>query len=214
MNQPGTSDDLARIKKAARSRAGQVRDRLHRQAGTEAGLQLVRHGIAALGPPDNRIVSLFHSFGTEIDVFPLMRALAREGWRICLPVVVALGKPLIFRAWQPGQPTIAGRWDIPIPAEEAPVVEPDILLVPLLAFDRHGYRLGYGGGFYDRTLECLRARRRVMAIGVAYAGQEIEEVVRDIHDQPLDAVLTETGLIDPAGTLASRTADEQEGGCA
>ena len=88
---------------------------------------------------------------------PLLGQLAGEGWTTALPIVIArLGTPLEFRRWMPGEPTMPGKWDIPRPPEEAPLVKPDVLLVPLLAFDRKGYRLGYGGGFYDRTLEMLR----------------------------------------------------------
>ena len=108
-----------------------------------------------------------------------------------LPVVIGADQPLLFRAWTPGETLAPGVWDIPIPPETAAEVLPDVLLVPMLAFDRQGYRLGYGGGFYDRTLEKLRAFRRVWAVGVAYAAQEVEAVPRGDHDAPLDYVMTE-----------------------
>ncbi len=113
----------------------------------------------------------------------------------CLPIVLGHGLPLEFRRWYPGEPTQPGMWKIPRPLPDAELVVPDVLLVPMLAFDRHGYRLGYGGGFYDRTLDQLRAKKNVIAIGVAYAGQEVDAVPRGPHDQPLDYVLTEQGLI-------------------
>ncbi|HUF44987.1 MAG TPA: 5-formyltetrahydrofolate cyclo-ligase, partial [Aestuariivirgaceae bacterium] len=115
-----------------------------------------------------------------------------------LPVVVARGQPLVFRAWAPGNPTVAGIWSIPVPLESAPELEPDVLIVPMLAFDGEGYRLGYGGGFYDRTLARLRAIKPVVAVGAAFAGQEVAQVPRGPHDEPLDWIVTEHGPKRPA----------------
>jgi 5-formyltetrahydrofolate cyclo-ligase len=140
------------------------------------------------------ILSAFHPTQSEIDVRPLLGKLAGEGWTPCLPVVLGKGLPLEFRRWYPGEALVLGKWGILRPADDAPVVEPDVLLVPLLAFDRQGYRLGYGGGFYDRTLEKLRGMKKVVAIGVAYAAQEIDAVPRDGHDQRLDYIMTEKGV--------------------
>ena len=120
-----------------------------------------------------------------------MSRLQHQGWRTCLPVVIAAEQPLVFRAWSPGQKLVPGMWDIPIPDDSAEEVLPDVLLVPMLAFDAKGYRLGYGGGFYDRTLEKLRALKTVTAIGVAYGAQMVDEVPRGPHDAPLDYVMTE-----------------------
>ena len=108
-----------------------------------------------------------------------------------MPVVMGEGLPLIFRAWNPGEPTVPGIWNIPVPPESAPELLPDVLLVPMLAFDIAGYRLGYGGGFYDRTLVKLRALKPVTAVGVAYADQQVDAVPRAGYDQPLDYVMTE-----------------------
>ncbi|MEI2686726.1 MAG: 5-formyltetrahydrofolate cyclo-ligase [Cypionkella sp.] len=109
--------------------------------------------------------------------------------------MIAPGMPLVFRAWSPGEALVPGVWDIPVPLETAAEVLPDVLLVPMLAFDRAGYRLGYGGGFYDRTLEKLRKLKAVVAIGVAYRAQMVEEVPRGGHDAPLDYVMTEEETI-------------------
>jgi 5-formyltetrahydrofolate cyclo-ligase len=118
-----------------------------------------------------------------------------DGFKTCVPVVVQLASPLEFRAWVPGEETVPGRWNIPVPPETAKVVEPDVLLVPLLAFDAAGFRLGYGGGFYDRTIERLRAIKPVLTVGVAYAGQQVDKVVRGAHDERLDWILTEAGAM-------------------
>lgn len=162
-----------------------------------AGAKLAAAGLDFLGL-EPRVVSGFKSFADEIDVLPLMARLARQGWRTALPVVVARGRPLLFRAWEPGEPTVAGPWSIPVPLATAPELEPDVLLVPMLAFDRQGFRLGYGGGFYDRTLAVLRAMKPVVAVGVAYAAQEVAELPRGPHDEPLDWILTEDGPKRPA----------------
>ena len=129
---------------------------------------------------------------------PLIARLAGEGWRTALPVVVGRNLPLVFRAWALGEPTMAGRWSIAMPLATAAEVEPDVLLVPMLAFDAAGFRLGYGGGFYDRTLAALRAVKPVIAVGVAFAAQEVAEVPRGRHDEPLDWILTEAGPKRPA----------------
>jgi 5-formyltetrahydrofolate cyclo-ligase len=182
---------LAEIKRQARSRATLIRNEVHGAAKLGAGAALAARGLPIPRDPQNQIVSVFHSFGTEISTTELFDRLVAEGWTTALPVVVAKNEPLQFRQWAPGDALVLGRWDIQIPADSAPEVEPDVLLVPMLAFDRKGYRMGYGGGFYDRTLAKLCSLKKVTAIGIAYAGQEIDMVPRDDHDQPLDWIMTE-----------------------
>lgn len=133
---------------------------------------------------------------SEIDPRPLMRQLAAVGARLALPVVAGRGQPLTMRLWEFGAPLVAGIWGIRTPHEEAPAVEPDILLVPLLAFDRRGHRLGYGAGYYDMTLAALRARKPVTAVGVGFAAQEVPEVPVTPRDARLDLMLTEMDAID------------------
>jgi 5-formyltetrahydrofolate cyclo-ligase len=142
------------------------------------------------------IVAGFMPMKSEINPLPLMRRLAAAGARLALPVVAGQGKPLIMRAWAFGEPLIAGVWGIREPAPLAPAVAPDILIVPLLAFDRAGQRIGYGAGYYDLTIAALRARQAVVAIGVAFAAQEIAAVPATPRDAPLDLVLTEREVID------------------
>ncbi|WP_421997826.1 5-formyltetrahydrofolate cyclo-ligase [Reyranella sp.] len=136
------------------------------------------------------IVSGFWPMGEEIDIRPLLGALAEAGCRLALPVVRGRGRPLEFRAWQPGDPLEAGVFGTQHPPADREVLEPDALIVPLLACDRDGWRLGYGGGFYDRTLAGLRARRAVKAVGVGFDGQLVAEVPRGPHDERLDWLLT------------------------
>jgi 5-formyltetrahydrofolate cyclo-ligase len=145
------------------------------------------------------IVSGFMPLKSEINPLPLMQKLARVGARLALPVVAGRGKPLIMREWAWGEPLAAGVWGIREPKPEAPEVAPDILLVPLLAFDRAGHRLGYGAGYYDMTIAALRARRPVTAVGIAFAAQEVPAVPTTPRDARLDLVLTEREVIEFRG---------------
>jgi 5-formyltetrahydrofolate cyclo-ligase len=180
---------LAELKRLARSKAEKDRDAVHRRAGAEAGAALAARGLPAGLQPG--IISGFHPYRSEISVLELFGRLVVEGWITALPVVVAKNQPLIFRRWAPGEALLSGKWDIQIPAGTADEVLPDVLLVPMLAFDSRGFRLGYGGGFYDRTLAKLRLAKKIVAIGVAYAAQETDDVPHDGHDQPMDWIMTE-----------------------
>jgi 5-formyltetrahydrofolate cyclo-ligase len=148
-----------------------------------------------LAVPPGAIVSGFMPLKTEINPLPLMRALADAGARLALPVVAGKGKPLTMRAFAFGEELASGVWGIREPKPEAPEVFPDILLVPLLAFDRSGQRIGYGAGYYDMTITALRARKPVAAVGIAYAEQEVAEVPSTPRDARLDLVLTEKEVI-------------------
>jgi 5-formyltetrahydrofolate cyclo-ligase len=180
-------------KKKIRAEAVERRAQAHRKWGSGAGTALASHELPIEARSGQEVVSGFYPVDSEIDVRPLLGRLAGDGWVPSLPVVIAKHQPLEFRRWYPGEPTVMGRWEIPRPADSAALVEPDVLLVPMLAFDKAGYRLGYGGGFYDRTLALLRSRKKVLAVGAAYAAQEIDAVPRDGHDQPLDFIMTEEG---------------------
>jgi 5-formyltetrahydrofolate cyclo-ligase len=142
------------------------------------------------------IVSGFLPLKSEINPVPLLRKLADAGARLALPVVAGKGKPLIMRAYAFGDTLAAGVWGIREPKVEAPAVDPDILLVPLLAFDRRGHRIGYGAGYYDMTIHALRAKKSIVAVGIAFAAQEIAEVPTTPRDARLDLVLTEREVID------------------
>ncbi|MBV8794007.1 MAG: 5-formyltetrahydrofolate cyclo-ligase [Hyphomicrobiales bacterium] len=185
----------------ADSKAALRRDALARRSAIEAGaraafsLRLAQEGLrlARLWRP--RIVSVFHPMRDEPDTLPLLTALADEGFATALPVVIGRGSPLAFRLWRPGDPTRAGAMSIREPLATAPVVDPDLLFVPLACFDRRGHRIGYGAGYYDRTLTHLRAMKPVHAAGVAYGVCEIAAVPYETHDQSLDAIVTEQETI-------------------
>jgi 5-formyltetrahydrofolate cyclo-ligase len=142
-------------------------------------------------PPPDAVVGGFWPMGSEIDIRPLLEALYTRGNAIALPVTPPRGQPLSFRLWTPGTRMARGPLGTEHPATGA-TATPDWLIVPLLAFDRSGARLGYGGGYYDRTLALLPD---VVAIGVAYAAQEIAQVPTGPHDVRLQAIATEQGLI-------------------
>jgi len=146
------------------------------------------------------VVSGFSSLKSEINPVPLMRKLADQGAQLALPVVAGKGRPLIMRAWSFGEPLDSGVWGIREPKADAPEVAPDILIVPLLAFDRTGNRIGYGAGYYDFTIAKLRAMKPTVAIGIAFAAQEIAVVPVTPRDARLDLVLTERQIIDLRGS--------------
>jgi len=200
MTSPETTFDpaLAAAKQAAREAATARRAEAHadlaRRFGPEhAGAALARNFFAAITPPPKIPVSAFWPVKEEIDVRPLMAALHERGHVCGLPVIVAKRAPLVFKRWHPDRPLVEGRWGIPVPPPEAEEVIPELVLVPLLAFDALGNRLGYGAGFYDRTLALLRSRpgHRALAVGVAYAAQQVENVPCDATDEKLDWVVTE-----------------------
>lgn len=142
------------------------------------------------------IVSGFSPMKSEISPVPLMRKLVDAGARLALPVIAGRGKPLIMRAWTFGDALKAGQWGIREPTPDAPEVAPDILIVPLAAFDRSGHRIGFGAGYYDMTISSLRSRKSVTAVGIAFAAQEIPHVPATDRDARLDLVLTEREVID------------------
>ncbi|MBS9479189.1 5-formyltetrahydrofolate cyclo-ligase [Ancylobacter radicis] len=178
---------------------------LARRAGMDPQLRAVASEVAAghamdwLGDVAGEIVSVFSPIGHEIATEPLIRRLRAAGAQIALPVVLAPGKPLIFRLWEPGVELVAtagpGRMRIPAPPESAPAVAPDVLIVPLAGFDSRGHRLGYGAGFYDRTLALLRRAKRIEAVGYAFAVQQLPQVPAEAHDERLDAIATDAGII-------------------
>ncbi|HYE46858.1 MAG TPA: 5-formyltetrahydrofolate cyclo-ligase [Caulobacter sp.] len=139
------------------------------------------------------VAALYKALGAEIDPRPMADALSRRGWRLALPAVIDLEGPLEFRAWKPRDALARDLAGLLAPLESAPPVAPSLILVPLLAFDRRGHRLGQGGGFYDRTFAALRGAGAPPLIGLAYQGQEVEAVPHGPFDQPLDGILTEAG---------------------
>ena len=191
-----TSQTLMQIKADLRRTAGARRGAI---AGDTAAV--TDRFLAAVAMPPGATVSGYWPMRSELDPRPLMSALSARGHPVCLPVVTGKDRPLLFRAWRPGDALEPGGFGTQVPppnqmgADQEEIV-PSYLLVPLLAFDRAGYRLGYGGGFYDRTLAALRAVGPVSAIGLAFAAQEIDSVPHDATDARLDWIVTEAEAIE------------------
>lgn len=186
---------LIEAKQALRLQARDRRKATHAATGPAAAQALADHFDRLVTAPPNAVVSGYWPAGSELDIRPLLERLHRGGHRLVLPVVVERDAPLVFRVWQPGDPVVKGNgaW---VPVEGQETLDPDLLLIPLVGFDRHGTRLGQGAGYYDRTLVLLRAKKAITAIGVGYAVQELPEIPTGPYDQPLDAVLTEAGLVE------------------
>lgn len=183
-------------KKRLRSEAKLVRAEAFARHGARAGEMLATHGLGFVGAKAGAAVSGFSAIGEEINPLALMLRLLGEGHALALPAMQGKGLPLVFRAWAPGDEMAPAVWGIAEPQPWRPVVIPGIVLVPLLAFDARGHRLGYGGGFYDRTLEQLRLSRDVVTVGIAYDEQRMDAVPRLDYDQPLDWVLTPSGPLE------------------
>lgn len=164
-------------------------------AGATAPEDLKARVLATLEFTAGAVVSGYWPLGDELDLRPLLEALDARGCQVVLPTMTGKDRPLVFRDWKPGDELVPAGFGTLEPAPSSTSRAPDVLLVPLLAFDRKGYRLGYGGGFYDRSLAELRAAKRVTAVGTAFAGQEVEAVPHDHNDQPLDWIVTEREAI-------------------
>jgi len=153
---------------------------------------------AALAPlvTAQAVVGGYVPFRGELDVRPALALLAARGHSLCLPVIEAPDNPLYFRRWRESDVLEQGRYGIPIPPAGAPVFRPEVLLVPLVAFDRTGHRLGYGAGYYDRTIERLRALNpQTLVVGAAFALQEVSALPAAAHDQRLDMIISEKEII-------------------
>nr|WP_172331723.1 5-formyltetrahydrofolate cyclo-ligase [Mangrovicoccus sp. HB161399] len=181
---------MIEAKIAIRAEAKARRAAVHGAVDPAPALEALRALLAQFG---GQVVAGYSPIGTEIDPFPALAGLA-ETHRLCLPVTHGRGHPLTFHLWSPGVALQSAGFGTSAPVE-APEVVPDVLVVPMLAFDRTGGRMGYGAGHYDRTLDLLRSRGPVKAYGFAYAAQEFEALPQEPTDQPLDGVVTENGLI-------------------
>jgi 5-formyltetrahydrofolate cyclo-ligase len=188
-----TTETLRAAKRAARAVALERRRSAKAVAGPDAPRAALQHLLSRVTVPAGAVVSGYWPMADEFDDRPLLTHFATKGHACALPVVVATGAPLVFRRWQPGDALVPSRLGIAEPSRDAPALDPTVLLVPLLAFDGEGNRLGYGGGFYDQSLATLRARGPVLAIGVAFAGQAIDQVPHGPRDQRLDWIVTEQG---------------------
>ena len=159
----------------------------------EAGQALVPHFPDSIWPSIHQVVAGYHPIRDEMNPYTLMEVFYCEQVRLALPCVEQKDHPLVFRHWQPGQTLVKGAFGTREPEATAPEVRPSLLLMPLVAFDEKGGRLGYGGGYYDRTLEALQAIGPVTTVGLAYDAQKVRAVPQGRYDVRLDWIVTEKG---------------------
>lgn len=190
---PEQERDVKRWRKAEREQLIKQRLAIPPDIRRQSNKQITAHLEEAIGDVKGLVISCYWPFKGEPNLHPFMKSLAALGGVCALPVVVSLGKPLFFRAWSQETPMTRGVWNIPVPQETAPVVVPDVVIAPLIGFDPSGYRLGYGGGFYDRTLAGITKPVRV--IGVGYQSAAIPTIFPQWHDIPMDSVITEQGRV-------------------
>lgn len=193
---PGTAPDRATVmqwRKAERERLLAERLAMPVTERRSHAAAIARHLDEALGDVAGRTVGVYWPIRAEPNLRDWMERLHARGARCALPVVVQPRAPLHFHAWQPGAAMTHGFWDIPVPAEGRHV-EPDVVVAPVVGFDAAGYRLGYGGGFYDRTLAAMAERgRKPLVVGVGFAASALETIHPLPHDIPMDLILTEGG---------------------
>jgi 5,10-methenyltetrahydrofolate synthetase len=187
------SSDVAGWRRAERKRQLAERLALDVQLRKDHAVRIAAHLEDAIGDIADITVSFYWPIRGEPDLRELIDRIARRGGRCALPVVSERNQPLIFRTWARGERLERGFWNIPVPMDGVSVI-PDVIIVPLVAFDRSGYRLGYGGGYFDRTLAAISAHRRV--IGVGYSMAAIDTIYPQPHDIPMDVIVTESGARD------------------
>jgi 5,10-methenyltetrahydrofolate synthetase len=190
--EPSTEQEIYAWRKAMRERLLAERLRIQPSARRAYAGEIARHVLSLLGPLAGRIVSLYWPIRAEPDLRALATSIRDAGGSCALPVVVEKKAPMVFRLWEPGAKLVPGIWNIPVPPSGAPVI-PDAVLAPVVGFDQACFRLGYGGGYFDRTLASMP--KRPFAIGVAYADAALATIYPLPHDVPLDAVVTERGIL-------------------
>lgn len=184
-------------KSQLRTELHQLRDNHKKTHDLKAcGQILLNNLISAQIIPPKAIIGSYWPVKSEADACPLLTYYYEQGHVCALPVVQAANKPLLFREWRPGNLLVSGIYNILTPDETAPLVTPTVLFVPVLGFDKNGHRLGHGEGYYDRTLEVLRAQHPLMAIGIAYDCQEVDIIPHQNHDQLMNYIITPTRVIE------------------
>ncbi|MBN9308938.1 MAG: 5-formyltetrahydrofolate cyclo-ligase [Devosia sp.] len=183
---------IEEAKAALRKVAHKKRASLHPSLRSEAAAAATAHFFEHVPLHSGEVVAGYWPIRDELDIRSIVARLMDAGQPVCLPVVVGDEQPLELRLWQEGASLYEAGYGTLAPADDAPRAEPDVILMPLLGFDKHGTRLGYGGGYYDRTLAALGRRPRL--IGFAFTLQEVDDIPREGHDVPLDAIVTEAGV--------------------
>jgi 5-formyltetrahydrofolate cyclo-ligase len=188
-----TLSEIAEKKRQIREEALKRRDALSPDYRRQAAENVANFPFP-IPVPDDAIVSGYFPIKSELNPLPLLRILAKRRAMVALPRIVGRGHPLSMRAWKFDEPLVRGQWGIQEPSPDAPAVAPDIFIVPFAAFDKRGYRIGYGAGYYDMTIAALRKKKKCVAVGFGFAVQEVAACPVEDHDQKLDYILTEKGL--------------------
>ena len=184
--------DKVQHRKIAISKRRKIYEALHHEEYAKRITHFFHEWIS--GQKSVFVVALYHPINSEINPLSLIEYLDTKNKTICLPMVVNKKQPLIFKPWRPGKKMVIGHYGISVPDNDQTLI-PDLIICPLLAYDSKGMRLGYGGGFYDRTIKYFRKNKQVKYIGLAFSGQKsYHDLPSEVHDVPLDAVLTETGM--------------------
>ena len=183
---------IEETKAALRIRARTARAGLDQDDRTDAASAVARHFFDGISLDPAQVVAAYWRIRDEIDCQPILVRLMDSNQKVVLPVVLGPDRPLDLRVWEQGTSLFEAGFGTLAPSELAPRAEPDVIIMPLLGFDKHGTRLGYGGGYYDRTL--ARLSKKPMLVGLAFSAQEFDHIPREPHDVPLDAVVTEAGM--------------------
>ena len=194
-----TPADVTRWRKVERARLIAARLALSANLRRRHETRIVENLANAVGNVEGRVVAAYWPFRGEPNLLPFLEDVESRGGRCALPVVTARGRPLAFRSWSPGDPMMPGVWKIPVPLDTAETVVPDIVIAPVVGFDPGCHRLGYGGGFYDRTLAVLPNGLRAFGVGFTLAA--VQTIFPLWHDVPMGAVVTEEGIVSPASSL-------------
>ena len=160
-----------------------------------AGSLIAQQIIEQIDIPPNSKVSGYWPLAEELDTLPTLQALHNAGHQVLLPVMQGAGKPLVFATWDPGDTLVAASFNTLAPAADKPRLVPEVMICPLLAFDRKGYRMGYGGGFYDRSIAQIQTSQELLTIGVAFAAQEVESIITGPYDMPFHTIVKEQEVI-------------------
>lgn len=187
--------ELRERKKHLRVSTRAVRREIHTRHGREFAEEIRTNFIQALNIMPQTTFGAYYPIGAEVNCRPLMDTLHAMGHTISLPVITGATDPLIYRMYKSGDQLEKGGFGTPQPCDYMPVVVPDILIIPMMGYSDKGYRLGYGSGFFDRTIELIRKQKPMKAIGLAYSGQRIDDMPVEAHDQKLDLIITEKGTV-------------------
>jgi 5-formyltetrahydrofolate cyclo-ligase len=185
--------DIVEAKRTVRASATDARNAAFAKLGATAAQKVQEFFLAIVPLPNGASVAGYWPMGPELDVRPILEHLHWHHHVCALPVVEKRHHPLVFHRWEPGDKLVAGVFGTSMPRHDTPQVVPDVLIVPLLAFDDDGYRLGYGGGYYDRTIASLRKSGNVLTVGMGFSAQHVKFVPHDHFDERLDWIVTEAG---------------------